>query len=183
MKENRTLTAEEKLALVQLIGISNTINDVKKNIGSYLKNNLLANKKEVKETDPPVKETSIVNNNEDITVTNTDNVSISDASIYDSKYLDLVKGDLSNQKPNTDERRTEIINEPTEIITNEVNFEPTIEKVEPDISVNEKYGYLTEEELFEDRKIEPIKEIKTQVLEKKVNPWEGLRTVTPGENK
>jgi hypothetical protein len=185
MKENRLLTADEKLALVQLIGISNTVNDLKKNMGSYLKNNLAENKKEVVEEEPPVREEIIVNTNEDISLPNTSSVNITDASIYDSKYLDLVKNDLANQKPNIDERKTEIINEPAETVTNEINTEPVMEETtleeEPDISVNERYGYLTEEELFGDRKEEPVKEAKAQVLEKRVNPWEGLRTVSPGE--
>lgn len=181
MKEDRTLTAEEKLALVQLIGISSTVKDVKRHIGSYLKNNVL------KEENPPIREDAIIPEKETTEYNNEavdtikSNVNISDTSIYDSKYLDIVKEDLARQKPNTDERKTEIVNEPEIIVTNEVNTEPVIEKEEPDISVNERYGYLTEEELFGDREKEAVKEVKTQVLEKKTNPWEGLRTVTPGE--
>lgn len=175
MKENRTLTAEEKLALVQLIGISNTINDVRRHISSYLEINI------DKEETPPTKEviipkeevTSVTNAKTDIKTIN-DKVNIGDASIYDSKYLDIVKEDLAKQKSNTDKRKTEIVNDHIDYT---ISNEPTIED-KVDISANERHGYLTEEELFGS----DIVTEKSPVLEKKINPWEGLRTVTPGDS-
>lgn len=176
--KDRVLTAEEKLSLVQLIGISNTVEDLKKNMGSYLKNNIFTDKKVDTTSEIPPKEASVEDKPLIIesTIEDTD---IKDASIYDSKYLDIVKEDLTKEKEkNPDSRKTEIVSD-TEI--DKVEETPDEEPAEETVEEPKDSGFLTEEEIYNnnDKFVESLQ--KSQVLEKKINPWEGLRTVTPGD--
>lgn len=146
---NKILTPEEKLEIISLITTSRTKDELEASINNYFK-------KEVKE------EISIMPNKEIEPPIEIKKDSPFDASIYNSKYIDLVEEDRLKHPRANEKLKIEL---PEESISSDL-----IKSTSPSPSLSE----------------EIIINEQPKTLEKRINnPWaeSGARTVLPGELK
>lgn len=146
---NKILTPEEKLEIINLITTSRTKDELEASINNYFK-------KEVKE------EISIMPNKEIEPPIEIKKDSPFDASIYNSKYIDLVEEDRLKHPRANEKLKIEL---PEESISSDL-----IKSTSPSPSLSE----------------EIIINEQPKTLEKRINnPWaeSGARTVLPGELK
>ena len=146
---NKILTPEEKLEIISLITTSRTKDELEASINNYFK-------KEVKE------EISIMPNKEIEPPIEIKKDSPFDASIYNSKYIDLVEEDRLKHPRTNEKLKIEL---PEESISSDL-----IKSTSPSPSLSE----------------EIIINEQPKTLEKRINnPWaeSGARTVLPGELK
>ena len=146
---DKILTPEEKLEIISLITTSRTKDELEASINNYFK-------KEVKE------EISIMPNKEIEPPIEIKKDSPFDASIYDSKYIDLVEEDRLKHPRTNEKLKIEL---PEESISSDL-----IKSTSPSPSLSE----------------EIIINEQPKTLEKRINnPWaeSGARTVLPGELK
>ena len=146
---DKILTPEEKLEIISLITTSRTKDELEASINNYFK-------KEVKE------EISIMPNKEIEPPIEIKKDSPFDASIYNSKYIDLVEEDRLKHPRANEKLKIEL---PEESISSDL-----IKSTSPSPSLSEE---LTINE-------------QPKTLEKRINnPWaeSGARTVLPGELK
>lgn len=146
---NKILTPEEKLEIISLITTSRTKDELEVSINNYFK-------KEVKE------EISIMPNKEIEPPIEIKKDSPFDASIYNSKYIDLVEEDRLKHPRANEKLKIEL---PEESISSDL-----IKSTSPSPSLSE----------------EIIINEQPKTLEKRINnPWaeSGARTVLPGELK
>ncbi|MGN1311568.1 MAG: hypothetical protein ACI4U4_00975 [Bacilli bacterium] len=145
----KILTPEEKLEIISLVTTSRTKDELEASINNYFK-------KEVKE------EISIMPNKEIEPPIEIKKDSPFDASIYDSKYIDLVEEDRLKHPRTNEKLKIEL---PEEFISPDL-----IKSTSPSPSLSE----------------EIIINEQPKTLEKRINnPWaeSGARTVLPGELK
>lgn len=146
---NKILTPEEKLGIISLITTSRTKDELEVSINNYFK-------KEVKE------EISIMPNKEIEPPIEIKKDSPFEASIYNSKYIDLVEEDRLKHPRANEKLKIEL---PEESISSDL-----IKSTSPSPSLSE----------------EIIINEQPKTLEKRINnPWaeSGARTVLPGELK
>ena len=146
---DKILTPEEKLEIISLITTSRTKDELEVSINNYFK-------KEVKE------EISIMPNKEIEPPIEIKKDSPFDASIYNSKYIDLVEEDRLKHPRTNEKLKIEL---PEESISSDL-----IKSTSPSPSLSE----------------EIIINEQPKTLEKRINnPWaeSGARTVLPGELK
>ena len=146
---DKILTPEEKLEIISLVTTSRTKDELEASINNYFK-------KEVKE------EISIMPNKEIEPPIEIKKDSPFDASIYDSKYIDLVEEDRLKHPRANEKLKIEL---PEESISSDL-----IKSTSPSPSLSE----------------EIIINEQPKTLEKRINnPWaeSGARTVLPGELK
>ena len=146
---DKTLTPEEKLEIISLVTTSRTKDELEASINNYFK-------KEVKE------EISIMPNKEIEPPIEIKKDSPFDASIYNSKYIDLVEEDRLKHPRANEKLKIEL---PEESISSDL-----IKSTSPSPSLSE----------------EIIINEQPKTLEKRINnPWaeSGARTVLPGELK
>ena len=149
---DKILTPEEKLEIISLVTTSRTKDELEASINNYFKKE----EKEIKE------EISIMPNKEIEPPIEIKKDSPFDASIYDSKYIDLVEEDRLKH-PRTNEK---------------LKIELPEESISPDlIKSTSPSPSLIEEIIINEQ---------PKTLEKRINnPWaeSGARTVLPGELK
>ena len=146
---DKILTPEEKLEIISLITTSRTKDELEASINNYFK-------KEVKE------EISIMPNKEIEPPIEIKKDSPFDASIYNSKYIDLVEEDRLKHPRANEKLKIEL--------PEESNYPDLIKSTSPSPSLSE----------------EIIINEQPKTLEKRINnPWaeSGARTVLPGELK